>query len=59
MPFLFVAGYHALKDISAESGSWRSVLTEAGYEVRSIIKGLGEQKRIREIFISHLQATLD
>ena len=59
MPFLFVAGYHALKDISAESDAWRSVLVEAGYNVRSMIRGLGEQKKIRELFLKHLQDILD
>lgn len=54
MPLLFVAGYHAKKDILAESGSWKQILKEAGYEVRPVMKGLGEYKGIRDVFIQHL-----
>ncbi len=58
MPLLFVAGYHAKKDIAADSGSWKSVLEEAGYEVVPNLVGLGEIAGIREIFMEHLkQAT--
>ena len=59
LPFLFVAGYHAWKDISADENSWRSVLEEAEYEVRPVIKGLGEQKQIRDIFLKHLESLLE
>jgi len=54
MPLLFVAGYHARKDIAADSGSWKSVLEEAGYEVKPNLVGLGELAGIREIFMEHL-----
>ena len=55
MPLLFVAGYHAKKDIASESGSWKSVLEESGYEVVPNLVGLGEIAGIREIFIEHLK----
>ncbi len=59
MPLLFVAGYHAMKDIAADSGSWKSVLEEAGYEVTPQLTGLGEMESIRTIFMGHLQAVLE
>lgn len=58
MPLLFVAGYHAMKDIAADSSSWKSVLEEAGYEVKPEIIGLGEMENIRAVFLEHLQAAL-
>ena len=59
MPLLFVAGYHAMKDIAADSGSWKSILEEAGYEVKPELTGLGEMESIRTIFVGHLQAALE
>lgn len=59
MPLLFVAGYHARKDIAAEESSWRSVLEDAGYEVRPQLAGLGEIDGIRAIFLRHLEAVMD
>lgn len=59
MPLLFVAGYHARKDIAAESGSWKNVLEEAGYEVRPNLTGLGEIEGIRQIFLEHLQDAME
>lgn len=58
MPLLFVAGYHAKKDIAAESGSWKSILEDAGYEVKPALTGLGEMESIREIFLEHLEAAM-
>ena len=58
MPLLFVAGYHAKKDIAADANSWKSILEEAGYEIEPFIIGLGEIKGIRELFIEHLQAAM-
>lgn len=59
LPFLFVAGYHAWKDISMEPGSWKHALLEEGYEVRALMKGLGEYQDIRKIFLGHLENLLD
>lgn len=59
MPLLFVAGYHARKDIAADEGSWKSILEEAGYGVEPILIGLGELVGIREIFIEHLKDAME
>ena len=58
MPLLFVAGYHAKKDIAADANSWKSILEEAGYEVKPFMIGLGEIEGIRKLFIEHLQAAM-
>lgn len=59
MPLLFVAGYHALKDVASDGHSWKSVLEEAGYEVEPTLVGLGEIPGIRQIFVKHLKATME
>lgn len=55
MPLLFVAGYHAMKDIAADESSWKSILEDAGYEVAPALIGLGEMAGVREIFVEHLE----
>ena len=59
MPLLFVAGYHARRDIAADSGSWKSILEEAGYEVTPMLIGLGELGSIRRLSIEHLQNAME
>ena len=48
---MLVAGDHAKNDMAGEEDSWKSELEE-GYEVRVIMKGLGEFSGIRKIFLS-------
>ena len=55
LPFMFVAGDHAKNDMAGEEDSWKSELEEAGYEVRPILRGLGELPGIRQILIEHLE----
>lgn len=55
MPFLVVAGDHAKHDMAGEEDSWKSELEEAGYEVRVILKGLGELEGIQKIFVEHME----
>lgn len=56
MPLLFIGGYHARKDIFSDSASWKSFLSDAGYDVRPKLLGLGELSGIRSIFLEHLEA---
>ena len=51
MPFMLVAGDHAKNDMAGDEDSWKSGLEEEGYEVRVILKGLGEFEGIRKIFM--------
>ena len=55
MPFMLVAGDHAKNDMAGDEDSWKSELEEEGYEVRVILKGLGEFEGIRKIFIKHIE----
>lgn len=53
-PFMVVAGDHALHDMSGEDeDSWRSRFEAAGFQVNCILKGLGEYKGIRDLYIRH------
>lgn len=58
MPFMMVAGDHAKNDMAGEEDSWKSEMESAGYEVRVILKGLGELKGIRRIFEEHIREAL-
>jgi len=54
MPFMIVAGDHALNDMaSEEEDSWRSVCESEGYEVECIVKGIGEFEEIQELYAEH------
>lgn len=54
MPFMIVAGDHAKNDMAGEDAdSWKSILTREGYEVRTVLKGLGEIPGIRQMFVRH------
>ncbi len=59
MPFMLVAGDHAKNDMAGDEDSWKSELEEAGYEVRVIMKGLGEFEGIRRIFAEHIEEAAD
>ena len=55
MPFMLVAGDHALNDMAGpEEDSWQSQLTEAGYRVESLLRGLGENPAFRKIYLQHV-----
>ena len=55
-PFMLVAGDHAKNDMASdEEDSWKTILENNHVEVDVKIKGLGENKAIREIFINHLK----
>lgn len=59
MPFMLVAGDHAKNDMAGEEDSWKSELEDAGYDVRVIMKGLGEFEGIRKIFLDHIEETME
>lgn len=59
LPFMLVAGDHALNDMdSNDEDSWKSKFLQEGYEVESIVKGLGEIKEIRELYLEHLNKAI-
>lgn len=56
-PFMIVAGDHATNDLAGDDeDSWKSLLKADGYEVRCILKGLGEYPQVRSLFVDHIAA---
>ncbi|MDF2613088.1 MAG: cbiK [Clostridia bacterium] len=54
MPFMLVAGDHAINDMASdEEDSWKTCLIENGINVHIILKGLGENPYIQELFVEH------
>lgn len=60
LPLMIVAGDHASNDMAGdEPDSWKSVFTEAGYEVEYELKGLGEYASVRNIFVDKVEAAIN
>lgn len=58
-PLLVVAGDHANNDMAGdEPDSWKSILQNRGCEVECILKGLGEYKEIRKLYIDRAKEAL-
>ena len=56
-PFMIVAGDHAKNDMAGDDPeSWYSQFKDEGYEVKTVLKGLGEYECIRSLFIDHIRA---
>ncbi|WP_315169359.1 sirohydrochlorin cobaltochelatase [Metaclostridioides mangenotii] len=54
MPFMLVAGDHAINDMASnEEDSWKTILEESGYDVKVYLQGLGENPEIQNIFEKH------
>ncbi|MBR1863956.1 MAG: sirohydrochlorin cobaltochelatase [Ruminococcus sp.] len=59
-PLMVVAGDHANNDMAGdEEDSWKSVFESAGYKVECLLRGLGENEDIRQIYIDHAKAAVD
>lgn len=60
-PLMVVAGDHANNDMADEEDpeSWYSVFTAAGYEVTSVVEGLGQLEDIPPIYVEHCKAAID
>lgn len=55
MPFMIVAGDHAENDMASdEDDSWKSIFKAAGYDVQTILEGLGSNDAFAEIFVKHI-----
>lgn len=56
VPFMFVAGEHALNDMAGSGEkSWKSIFEQEGYDVVCIMKGMGEYPGIRECYVEHMK----
>ena len=54
-PFMIVAGDHAKNDMAGpEHDSWKSILTEQGYEVEAVLEGLGSNDQFAALFVDHI-----
>ena len=59
-PFMVVAGDHANNDMAGdEEDSWKSILTEAGFEVECVLEGLGQNAAIRDIYVDHVAEAIE
>ena len=58
-PLMLVAGDHANNDLAGdEEDSWKSILEKEGYTVECVVRGLGEYKGIRDVYLTHLAETM-
>lgn len=59
-PLMIVAGDHANNDMAGdEEGTWKKAFEDAGYEVTTVVSGLGELEAIQNLFVQHAQAAMD
>lgn len=56
-PLMIVAGDHANNDMAGdEEGTWKAAFQEAGYDVITIVEGLGQLEAIQDLLVQHAQA---
>lgn len=59
-PLMVVCGDHANNDMAGdEEDSWKTILTNEGYEVETLMQGLGQIQAVRDIYVAHTQAAVD
>lgn len=55
IPFMFVAGDHAVNDMAGEEeDSWLTRFRKEGIETKVVLKGLGEYEEIRDLYSEHI-----
>lgn len=60
MPFMITAGDHAKNDMAGEEEtSWKTMLIKKGYEVHTVLNGLGSNPKIQSLFIEHTANSRD
>jgi len=58
-PFMIVAGDHAENDMAGdEEDAWKTILKNEGFEVVTVLRGLGEDEAIQEIFLNHTEEAI-
>ncbi len=59
-PLMVVAGDHANNDMAGnEDDSWKTAFKNEGLEVVCLLRGLGENEAIRQLYIEHAQEAID
>ena len=54
-PLMVVAGDHANNDMAGdEEDSWKTILQNEGFEVVTLIRGLGEIEAVRNVYVEHV-----
>lgn len=53
LPLMFVAGDHAKNDMAGEEDSLLSLVRAKGIGVTPILRGLGESRKVQEIYAAH------
>ena len=60
LPLMIVAGDHANNDMAGdEEDSWKTIFSNAGFEVECVLKGMGEYAGIRELLVAHARAAME
>lgn len=58
-PLMIVAGDHASNDMAGdEEGSWKLEFQNAGFQVETVLRGLGEMEGIQQLMVKHVAATI-
>lgn len=59
-PLMIVAGDHANNDMAGdEDGAWKKTFEDAGYEVETLIRGLGENEAVQDLIVAHAKVAVD
>ena len=59
-PLMVVAGDHANNDMAGEEeDSWKSLFVKEGFEVETVISGLGEIPAIQDIYVGAVQDSIE
>ncbi|MCM1334641.1 MAG: sirohydrochlorin cobaltochelatase [Bacteroides sp.] len=59
-PLMVVAGDHANNDMAGdEEDSWKTVLTNEGFEVECVLRGLGEIEAIQAVYADHVKDAIN
>lgn len=58
-PFMLVAGDHASNDMAGdEEDSWKTILKKEGFEVETVLRGLGEDEAVQGLYLEHTEDAL-
>ncbi len=58
-PMMLVAGDHAINDMNGDGkDSWKSLLLADGYQVKTVLRGLGEYPEIRKLYLRHIREAI-
>jgi sirohydrochlorin cobaltochelatase len=59
-PFMLVAGDHASNDMAGdEEDAWKTILKKEGFEVETVLRGLGEDEAIQALYLEHTEHAMN